>query len=341
MLLLNDSAGIVYMINAKGNAWFELDGNGNIKAFAQGQLAVTAQGGITLDTKGAISLSGASISLNAKTSVSIRGMNVSATGMMGVSLSSAGPMSLTSAMKLNLSANMCVGVNSLMHVDIVGGCVTLNTNKPKPSMPPFPAPSPPPATSHEPYGGHANSKASSPATSPSYSSSNGVPGGPSGKYGAASSFGNTANIPQYYGVQTNANGPIKFNSGFQGSLAGQGSNLGDAAFYNEYDQNSISYRAVGLDLPVAVNGFAIDIKNSETTNIAGLSPAERLNNPGGLRDLSEDPFAVGKVNGLNMYSTPEDGIAALTLALDLIQSRGATNVQEFITQFIAKKGKMI
>ena len=54
-----------------------------------------------------------------------------------------------------------------------------------------------------------------------------------------------------------------------------------------------------------------------------------------------DPFAIGQVNGVNAYSTPEEGIAALTLMLDLLQAQGAQTINDFIQGYVAKKGKVI
>jgi hypothetical protein len=160
----------------------------------------------------------------------------------------------------------------------------------------------------------------------------------SGNYGASSSFGVTPNTPQYYGLYTNSNGPIKFNTGFQGSLLGQAANLGLAAALNIYDKTATRYTDVKLKLPVAKNGFAINVNDPGAANQTNLSPGERQNNPGSLIDLTSDPFAIGQNNGLNVYATPEDGIAALALALDLIQADGAQTVSDFISGYISRKG---
>ena len=341
MLLLNDSAGMIYMINSNGSAWFEMDATGNVKVFSQGQLAMHASGGISLDTPGALSLSGGTVNIFAKGSLGLSGMTTAVKGTATLSLGSAGPMSLTSGMKINLSANMCIGLNSLMHVDIVGGCVTLNTSIPKPAIPPIPSFPPPPGPSHEPYGGHVNSRTNSPSTSPSYGATHGVPQGPAGSYGASSSFGLTAGVPTNYGVLTNQIGPIKFNPGLQASYAGQASNLGIAADYNVYDKTAILYTNTTLDLPVATSGFAVNINDPGAMKSANLTAGEKLNNPGMIKNLESDPFAVGQVNGLNVYSTPEEGIAALTLMLDLVQASGARTVSDFIQGYVARKGKVI
>ena len=72
-----------------------------------------------------------------------------------------------------------------------------------------------------------------------------------------------------------------------------------------------------------------------------LTPGEVQNNPGNLTGFANDPFAVGQVNGLNVYASPEDGIAALTLMLDLIQQEGSSTVEEVINAYVAKKGLKI
>ena len=71
-----------------------------------------------------------------------------------------------------------------------------------------------------------------------------------------------------------------------------------------------------------------------------MTQGEKQNNPGDLNGLLEDPFAIGQTNGLNLYSTPEDGIAALGVALDIIQSDGAITVADFIQGYMDRKGNI-
>jgi len=337
MLLLNDSAGIVYLINAKGNAWFELDGNGNIRAYAGGKFEVSAAE-ICLNAKGPVHISGATVDIAATASLKMKGMTADLMGMMGTKVGGMGDLHL-SGMKSYLSGKMCVGISGKMHVDMKAGCITLNTKMvTEASMPG--AASPCSGPTHEPYG-HGNSRTSSPAVSKSYEAAAGVQGGNSGNYGAAASFGATASVPKYYGVVTNQNGPIKFNPGFQGSLAGQASNLGDATKYNAFDSNSVMYTNVNLTLPVASSGFAVNVRDPNNGSTAGLTPGEALNNPGLIKSLKDDPFAIGQVNGINVYATPEDGIAALTLLLDLIQASGSKTVNDVLQNYVKRKGLTI
>lgn len=342
MLLMNDSAGFIYLINSKGSAWFEMDAGGSIKVYSEGQVQMHATSGFAFDTPGSFSVNATSISLSAMASISLGSMQVGIKGTMGVSLgSTAGPISLA-GMKVSVNATTCVGITGMTHVDIKGLCTTLNTTPPTPSPPSMPfIPMPANGPTHEPYGGHTASKTNSPVSSKSYAAANGVPGGVSGNYGAAASFGATPNNPLYYGAYTNSNGPIKFNTGLQGSLIGQAANLGIAAALNAYDKNATSYKNVNLNLPVAANGFAIDVTKPGSANATGLSPGERQNNPGDLNSILQDPFAIGQNNGLNVYQTPEDGIAALALELDLIQADGARTVADFIQGYIARKGKLV
>ena len=339
MLLMNDSAGIIYLINSKGTAWFEMDASGGVTVFSQTQVKMHATAGFAFDTPGAFSVSAGSISLNGTSSVSIGSMQVGIKGNMGVSIGSTiGPISL-SGKDVNLNAMKSVGITGMLHVDIKGVCVTLNSTPPKPSPPSMPfIPMPANGPTKEPYGGHVATRTNSPVAGPTFAAASGLPGGVSGNYGASSSFGVTPNTPQYYGLYTNSNGPIKFNTGFQGSLLGQAANLGLAVALNIYDKTATRYTDVKLKLPVAKNGFAINVNDPGAANQTNLSPGERQNNPGSLIDLTSDPFAIGQNNGLNVYATPEDGIAALALALDLIQADGAQTVSDFISGYISRKG---
>jgi len=338
MLLLNDSAGIVYLINASGSAWFEMDGGGNVRIFSQAKMEMHATAGIVLETPSSVKISGSTIDIAASGPLKLKGATVDIMGMGGVKVGGMGDLHL-SGMKTYLSGMMCVGISGGQHIDQKAGCITLNSKKVKNASPPGMAMGGQ-GPSHEPFGGHQNSRTNSPASSPSQAAVNGVPSaaGASGSYGAASSFGTTKDVPSYYGVLTNASGPIKFNPGLQASYAGQGANLGDASTLNVYDETAALYTNVDLPLPVSSSGFAVNLSDPTATTNKNLKPGEALNNPGDLTDLTLDPFAIGQVNGLNSYATPEDGIAALSTLLDLIQSDGANTLSDFIKEYIARKG---
>ena len=341
MLLMNDTAGFIYLINSTGTAWFEMDAQGNVKVFSQGQMQAHATGGFQFDTPGAFTVSAGSINLSAKSSVSIGGQNVGVNGTMGISLgATAGAISLN-GLSASVKAMMCVSISGLMHTDIKGGCITLNTSLPTPSMPSMPnIPAKVQGPTHEPYS-HVSSRTNSPVSSASYAAASGVPAGAAGNYGASASFGITPNTPNYYGAYTNANGPIKFNTGLQGSLAGQAANQGETAALNQFDQTAVLYTNTTIDLPFSTAGFAVNVTDSKKLQtVTTLTPGEKQNNPGDLNGLTEDPFAIGQSNGLNLYSTPEDGIAALSVALDMIQADGAMTVEDFIQGYMDRKGNI-
>lgn len=338
MLLLNDSAGIIYLINSAGTAWFEMDGSGNVKVYSQAKIEMHSTGGFVLETPASFNITGAQIDIAATGPVKISGSTVDISGKSGVKVGGEGELHLSGS-KSYLSGKNCIGIKGGQHIDLQAGCITLNTKKVTDAKAPSAA-SPGKGPTHEPYS-HINSSTTSPASSVSYAAASGLPSGASGRYGASSSFGATAGVPEYYGAVTNQNGPIKFNSGFQGGFSGQAANNGSLASLNVFDTNSVSYVAVGLNLPTATTGFAVNVKD-EKTDLSLLTPGEALNNPGLIKSLSDDPFAIGQnADGLNVYATPEDGIAALSLLLDLIQSDGASTLQDFIRDYVTRKGNTI
>jgi hypothetical protein len=339
MLLMNDSAGFIYMINSAGTAWFEMDKTGNVRIYSGGKFEVHGQSGITLETPGPLNLSGSTVSIVAKSSLSMSGSSASLNGMSSCSVGSMGTTSL-SGMQVGVKALMCATVSGMMGVSISGACVTLNCKPPSPPSPSQPGQAVEGPTK-EPYTGHISGPTNSPAGSASYGAASGVNDGIAGKYGAAGSFGASPNSPGYYGVYTNANGPIKFNPGFQGGFLGTAANQGQTASLNQFDRNSVLYTNVNIRLPLATNGFAVNTRDPEVAAVAGLRPGEKQNNPGDLIGILDDPFAMGQANGLNVYATPEDGIAALSLELDLIQAGGYTKVSDVIQQYVARKGKVI
>jgi hypothetical protein len=338
MLLMNDSAGFIYLINSQGSAWFEMDKTGNVRIFSQGQIEMHATSGFCLETPSKFTISASNIDLAAKGAVKISGSTVDIAGSGGVKIGGMGSLDLTGS-KILLSAKLCVGVKANQHIDIKGSCITLNTKTPSEAKQPSTAQGCEGPT-HEPYTGHISSSTNSPASSPGVAAQSGLPAGNSGRYGAASSFGLIPNTPGYYGAYTNANGPIKFNTGLQSSLAGQAANLGNAAGLNQFDKNAVLYTSVNINLPLATNGFAVNINEKNLNDTTALKTGEKQNNPGDLIGRIEDPFTIGQANGVNVYATPEDGIAALSLALDLIQADGAQTVSDFIKGYVERKGNV-
>jgi len=74
--------------------------------------------------------------------------------------------------------------------------------------------------------------------------------------------------------------------------------------------------------------------------IDDFSDSESFNNPGNLADLTNDKYALGKIGFLNVYETPELGIAALCKVLASIQNKGANTVKEIIYGFIDIQGNL-
>jgi hypothetical protein len=346
MLLMNDSAGFIYLINSTGSAWFEMDKTGNVKIYSQGEVSMHATTGFTFETPGAVKLSGSTIDIAGTGGVKISGSSVDINGQSGVKVGGSGGLDLSGS-KVLLTGSSCVGISASGHVDIKGSCIGLNSATPGKAAAPAKA-SPGNGPTHEPYSGHQASATNNPVSSPSYGSVNGVPSGKAGPYGAAASFGATPKNPAYYGAYTNSAGPIKFNTGFQGSFAGQAANQGDTAntnIYGAYDSNAVIYTNVKLQLPVAKAGFAVNAADKGVMANKSLTVGEKQNNPADLDTLLNDPFAIGQNNGLNVYSTPEDGIAALSAALDLIQlgingSAPAVTVEDFISGYFGFKGEI-
>ena len=72
-----------------------------------------------------------------------------------------------------------------------------------------------------------------------------------------------------------------------------------------------------------------------------LNFSESLNNPGNLSDLTNDTYALGKINNLNVYKSAEEGIAALCYTLERIQLAGARSVAEIISSFVDIVGNLV
>lgn len=150
-ILLNDSAGIVYIINQNGSGWIQLDSSGNLDIYAGGSISMRATQDFNLYVDGDFNVDADTVNLNARGS----GVKIhSATG--GVDVYSTKDIKLTTDANMHIKASGNTRVTSGM-IDLNGPAaatagkpgpnnLTTNTGVKQSTAGRVPE--------HEPWGGH-------------------------------------------------------------------------------------------------------------------------------------------------------------------------------------------
>ena len=222
MLMMNDTAGFIYVTNAAGTAWFEMDSAGNINMYSGGDFNVAAKGMIQFEAGGAVRIKAkGSIDLNSTGAV-----NLSGTGAVNITSSGDTKINGTKGLHLKgkntyLTGDDCIQINGGKHCDISAGCLTLNGVKATKAQAAGSAASPSGMPTKEPWSGHKRR----PSSGNSMSNPNVIPSpGPAGVYGKAADFsGNNtaANAPSGYIGQTGGSqqpGPTGFRQGTESAV---------------------------------------------------------------------------------------------------------------------------
>lgn len=164
--LINDSAGIVYIINQAGSSWIQLSADGNVDIYSQGSISMHAEVDFNLHVGGDFNLDA-------------DGINIKSRGSDGIKMFSAtGGVDLFSNRELRLTTNTNMHQRAIGDVRVTsGGMIDLNG----PPAAYAEQPSPNNLTTnrgvkestagrvpeHEPWGGHAEAESVIHAQAPS------------------------------------------------------------------------------------------------------------------------------------------------------------------------------
>jgi len=110
--IMDNDAGFIYMINATGNAWFQLDAEGNVDLFAAGDFSVNAEGSINLRAGNNINMEAVN-NINARAGASLVAEACEVVNITG-----------TTGMKLSTNQNMNILADS--QFKITGQRVDIN-----------------------------------------------------------------------------------------------------------------------------------------------------------------------------------------------------------------------
>jgi uncharacterized protein (DUF2345 family) len=113
--LINDSAGIVYLINQNGSSWIQMDSAGNVDIYAQGSVSMHAETDFNLHVGGDFNLDA-------------DGINIKSRGSDGIKLESgAGGVDLYSNKELRLFSNIDIHQKAIGSIRMsTGGMIDLN-----------------------------------------------------------------------------------------------------------------------------------------------------------------------------------------------------------------------
>lgn len=335
-ILMSDTGGFIYIINAAGTAWIEMDAQGAVNVYSGAQIQLSANSGINIDSKGAVKIHGKSVDIKSDGNVNIEGKDVNVKASGSAKVSGGKDVSLKGK-KAYLTGDECASVSGGTHVDIGAACVKLGTSASKATAAGG-ATAPQNMPTKEPWSGHKGgaSGATQPTAQPSYASTSGLPGG-SGTYGASNNFG-SSNIQQNYAELPNDIGPVKYTTGFQGSTTGQasmfttsvnspesivantvGNVVGNAVANSIFDVKTTDYKTIPATanfayLPGATYNATYNLQGG-SVDTSDWTPTEKLNNPGRLEYEKTDARAIGNSDGYAVYNKPEDGIAQLVVRI--------------------------
>jgi len=125
--LINDSAGIVYIINQNGTSWVQMDSSGNVDIYAQGNVSMRSEGDFNVHADGDFN-------------VEAEAINMKARGGAGIKLQAAtGTVDLKSNREIRLTAdtNMHLKAEGTMRLT-TGGVLDLNGPQADPAQEPSP-----------------------------------------------------------------------------------------------------------------------------------------------------------------------------------------------------------
>ena len=187
-IVMNDTAGCIYIINAAGTAWFEMDDSGSIKAFSQNVVTMHADKGFKFETPEAFQITAKSFDLSVSGPIKVTGQTVDLSSKRDLRIGAGqdnnpqypGSLHLLAKNSTYITSNDAMQIYGGRKLDIEAGLITLNSTRVAKATRPTVATTCIGPT-REPYKDHQNVKGN-------HTDSNSG-NGSSGPYGANSGFG--------------------------------------------------------------------------------------------------------------------------------------------------------
>jgi hypothetical protein len=187
-IVMNDTAGCIYIINAAGTAWFEMDDSGSIKAFSQNVVTMHADKGFKFETPEAFQITAKSFDLSVSGPIKVTGQTIDLSSKRDLRIGAGqdnnpqypGSLHLLAKNSTYITSNDAMQIYGGRKLDIEAGLITLNSTRVAKATRPTVAITCVGPT-REPYKDHQNVKGN-------HTDSN-AGNGSSGPYGANSGFG--------------------------------------------------------------------------------------------------------------------------------------------------------
>jgi hypothetical protein len=214
MIMMNDTSGFIYIINATGTAWMELDSSGAVNIYSETDIKFAAKNNIYLEA------ANGGIKMHAKNAIDIvADATLNATGKGALNIYSDKLTKVTGKDGLHLkgkntylSGDQCVQINGGQHLDLGASCINLNCSKPTPAQAASSGTPPQGMPTKEPWTGHKKGPGGSGSgTSKNLGAGYGQGNGVAGNYGKSA---------DYSGVGSNSRGSVT--NGTIGSTGGAG-----------------------------------------------------------------------------------------------------------------------
>lgn len=188
-IVMNDTAGCIYIINAAGSAWFEMDDSGNIKAFSKNVITMHADNGFKFETPQSFQITAKSFDLSVSGPIKVTGNTIDMASVIDTRIGAgqnttgqSGSLHLTARTGTYLTGKQFMKINGGQRLDIQAGLITLNSTQVQQATPPVKA-TPCVGPTKEPYKGHQNVKGAAPTNNSN------APQSLSGSYGSSSGYG--------------------------------------------------------------------------------------------------------------------------------------------------------
>jgi len=200
-IVMNDSIGCIYIINAAGTAWFEMDDSGSIKAYSKNAVEMHSDKGFKFETLKSFQITAESFDLSVTGPIKIAGNAIDLSAERDFKIGAGQDLNPNTVGRLHLTgdgilmnAKDTTAIYSGKYLDLESKLVTFNSIKVERAQTPIKAAKCVGPTK-EPYKGHQNTKGPGPVTNspsspfgPAQSSPFGAPNS-SGPYGSSNGFG--------------------------------------------------------------------------------------------------------------------------------------------------------
>lgn len=187
-IVMNDTAGCIYVINAAGTAWFEMDDSGSIKAYSKNIVTMHADKGFKFETPESFQITAKSFDLSVSGPIKVTGQTIDLASKRDIRIGAGqdnnpqypGSLHLLAKNDTLITCNNTMQIYGGRKLDIEAGLITLNSTRVRTASGPMTA-KPCVGPTHEPYKDHQNVKGNH--------TDSDVGSGSSGQYGSNSGFG--------------------------------------------------------------------------------------------------------------------------------------------------------